>query len=79
MQKSSVRLACKQLSVSVFCRLNCYDMFCEVMKMSYIAPAVQAKFETLSLDLKNQILERDVQINDVFDLIRVLEEIVNEG
>lgn len=49
------------------------------MKMSYIAPAVQAKFETLSLDLKNQILEKDVQINDVFDLIRVLEEIVNEG
>lgn len=47
--------------------------------MSYVAPEVQAKFETLSIDLKNQILERDVQINNVFDLIRVLEEIVEEG
>ena len=47
--------------------------------MSYIAPAVQAKFETLSIDLKNQILERDVSINTIFDLIHVLEEIVAEG
>jgi hypothetical protein len=50
----------------------------EVMNMSYIAPAVQAKFETLSIDLKNEILERNVQINTIYDLIRVLEEIVNE-
>lgn len=47
--------------------------------MSYIAPAVQAKFETLSIDLKNQILERDVKINSIQDLIRILEEIVKEG
>lgn len=52
---------------------------CEVIIMSYIAPAVQAKFETLSIDLKNQILERNVQINNIYDLIRVLEDIVNEG
>lgn len=51
----------------------------EVMIMSYIAPAVQAKFETLSIDLKNEILERNVQINTIYDLINVLEEIVNEG
>jgi hypothetical protein len=51
----------------------------EVMTMSYIAPAVQAKFETLSIDLKNEILERNVQINTVYDLIQVLEQIVNEG
>lgn len=51
----------------------------EVMKMSYIAPAVQAKFETLSIDLKNEILERNVQINTIYDLIHVLEEIVGEG
>ena len=38
--------------------------------MSYIAPAVQAKFETLSIELKNQILERNVQINNIYDLIR---------
>ena len=51
----------------------------EVMNMSYIAPAVQAKFETLSIDLKNEILERNVQINTIYDLINVLQEIVNEG
>jgi len=46
--------------------------------MSYIAPAVQEKFETLSVDLKNLILEKDVQINTIHDLIRVLEGIVKE-
>lgn len=51
----------------------------EVMNMSYIAPAVQAKFETLSIDLKNEILDRNVQINTIYDLINVLQEIVNEG
>lgn len=45
--------------------------------MSYIAPAVQSKFETLSTDLKNEILERNVQINTIHDLIRVLEEITD--
>lgn len=44
--------------------------------MSYIAPAVQAKFESLSIDLKNEILERNVQIHTIHDLIHVLEEIV---
>lgn len=47
--------------------------------MSYIAPEIQAKFETLSVNLKNEILERDVRINTVFDLINILEEIVGEG
>ena len=37
------------------------------------------KFETLSANLKNDILKRDVQINTMQDLIRVLEEIVAEG
>lgn len=46
--------------------------------MSYIAPAVQAKFESLSIDLKNQILELDVQIHTIHDLIHVLERIVME-
>ncbi len=45
--------------------------------MSYIAPAVQAKFETLSIDLKNEILGRNVQINTIYDLIQVLDDIVN--
>jgi len=45
---------------------------------SYIAPAVQEKFESLSINLKNLILSKDVQINTIHDLIRVLEEIVEE-
>lgn len=48
------------------------------MMASYVSPAVQEKFETLSVDLKNRILERDVQLNTIHDLIRILEEIVKE-
>jgi len=47
--------------------------------MSYVAPQIRDKFESLSVDLKNQILQRNVQLNSLQDLIRVLEEIVNEA
>lgn len=46
---------------------------------SYVSPAVREKFETLSVELKNMILERDVHIEDIHDLIRVLEDIVKES
>lgn len=46
---------------------------------SYIAPGVQDRFETLSIDLKNMILERNVQIHSLLDLIAVLEKIVAEN
>ena len=46
---------------------------------SYVSPAVRDKFESLSIDLKNCILERNVRLETVFDLIWVLEEIVAEG
>ncbi len=46
---------------------------------SYVAPAIKDKFETLSVDLKNLILERDVKLNNMQDLIQVLEQIVAEG
>ena len=45
---------------------------------SYVSPAVRDKFESLSINLKNVILERNVQINDVYDLIDVLESIFKE-
>ena len=45
---------------------------------SYVSPAVRDKFESLSINLKNVILERNVQINDVYDLIDMLESIVKE-
>ena len=46
---------------------------------SYVAPGIKDKFETLSTDLKNLILERNVELNNMKDLIRVLEQIVEEG
>lgn len=47
--------------------------------MSYVAPAIKDKFESLSIDLKNAILERDANLNNIQDLIQVLEQIVSEG
>ncbi len=46
---------------------------------SYVSPMIKDKFETLSTDLKDLILERNVQLNNMQDLIRVLEQIVEEG
>ena len=47
--------------------------------MSYVDPKIRDKFETLSIDLKNAILQRNVQLHTLSDLIRVLEEIIAEG
>ena len=47
--------------------------------MSYVAPAVKEKFETLTVDLKNAILERNVELNNIHDLINVLDAIVKEA
>jgi len=46
---------------------------------SYVSPEIRDKFEGLSIDLKNCILERDTRIENLHDLIHVLEEIVAEG
>ena len=45
---------------------------------SYVAPELREKFETLSIDLKNNILERDVQLHNIHDLINIL-EIISKG
>ena len=46
---------------------------------SYIAPELRDKFESLPINLKDCILERNVQLKNIHDLIRVLEDIVAEG
>ena len=46
---------------------------------SYVSPAVRDKFKTLSVELKNTILERNMQLNTIYDLIHVLEQIVAES
>ena len=45
---------------------------------SYVAPQLRDKFESLSIDLKNNILKRDVTLNTIHDLIQVLEDICDE-
>lgn len=47
--------------------------------MSYVAPVIRDKFERLSINLKNAILERDVKLYTIHDLIHVLEDIVAEA
>lgn len=48
----------------------------EVITMaSYVAPELREKFETLSIDLKNRILERNVRLETMQDFINVLEKI----
>ena len=46
---------------------------------SYVSPAIRDKFESLSINLKNCILERDVRLESIHDLIHVPEDIVAEG
>ena len=46
---------------------------------SYVSPAIREQFETLSVNLKNMILERNVTLENMNDLIQVLESIVKEG
>lgn len=47
--------------------------------MSYVSPSIKEKFESLPIDLKNAILERNCDLNTMNDLIKVLEDIVAEG
>ncbi|MGM9594179.1 MAG: hypothetical protein ACI3U8_07475 [Candidatus Onthomonas sp.] len=47
--------------------------------MSYINPALRTRFESLSIELKNEILSRNVTINSLPDLIGVLQQIVDES
>ncbi|HHX72825.1 MAG TPA: hypothetical protein GX701_07880 [Clostridiales bacterium] len=47
--------------------------------MSYVSEAVRPKFESLSIELKNEILSRNVRLENLSDLIAVLERIVSES
>ena len=47
--------------------------------MSYVDPKISNYFESLSIDLKNEILKRDVKLYTLQDLIQCLESIVKEG
>lgn len=47
--------------------------------MSYVSPAIQDKFDTLSPELKSYIWEREVNLYTMHDLINELELIVKEA
>ncbi len=47
--------------------------------MSYIDPKLRSRFESLSADLKDEILKRDVKLYTLHDLIQCLDSIVAEG
>ncbi len=47
--------------------------------MSYVDPKIQPQFESLSIELKDAILQRDVKLYSMADLMKVLEDIVEEG
>lgn len=46
--------------------------------MSYVSPSLRSKFETLPIELKNEILSRNVTLNNLQDLFHILEEIADE-
>jgi hypothetical protein len=46
---------------------------------SYIAPELRDKFDSLPVNLRNCILDKNVQLKNIHDLIHVLEDIVAEG
>lgn len=47
--------------------------------MSYVSPSIRSQFESMPIDLKNAILERDVKLENMNDLMAVLERIIAEG
>ncbi len=46
--------------------------------MTYVSPKVKSQFETLPAELKAAILQRDEKINTLSDLMKVLEQIIDE-
>lgn len=47
--------------------------------MSEVSPKIREAFESLSIDLKNEILSRGVKLECMADLMAVLEQIAREG
>ena len=47
--------------------------------MSYVSPKIQEQFESLSIELKDEILSRNVNLHNLSDLISVLHDIVEDA
>ena len=46
--------------------------------MSYVSAKLKTRFASLSPALQNEILSRDVRLENLHDLIAVLEQIANQ-
>ena len=46
--------------------------------MSYVSEKIRDKFESLPIELKYYILDKGVELNNMEDLIKVLEEVSQE-
>ena len=44
--------------------------------MAYVDPKIKDKFESLSIDLKNALLERNVQLHTMSDLMQALDDFI---
>jgi hypothetical protein len=47
--------------------------------MSHIDPSMKKHFDSLSPELQKAVMDKGIPINTLQDLIRVLEQIVDEG
>ena len=47
--------------------------------MFYVNSAIKPQFDSLSPELQSAISEKNVSLNSLTDLIKVLEDITNEG
>lgn len=46
--------------------------------MSYVSPKLRSEFESLSIELKNKILEKNVSIDSIETLQELVEKTKNE-
>ena len=51
----------------------------EVISMSYVNPAIRAKFDSMPPEPREHILQMDVKLETMSDLMACLERIVAEG
>ncbi len=49
----------------------------EVIFMAYIDPKIRSRFDSLPIDLKDEIMKREVKLYTLNDLMRCLQNIVD--
>lgn len=47
--------------------------------MSYVSEKIRYEFESVPIELKSHILEKNVELHDLGDLISALKHVISEG